>query len=78
MPQPVGSVLRDRFDELVTASLKSVQVVTHRQFALDDIALETEPLRSHGGHRPVEGEDTPGAEASLRLFSEAVGLSRVG
>ncbi len=75
MAGSVGSVLRDRFEELVTESLKLVQVMTCCQFALGDMALEIEPLRRHGGHLPVEGEDAQSVEASLRAFAESIGLS---
>ncbi|WP_053698502.1 hypothetical protein [Streptomyces sp. NRRL F-5755] len=75
MAESVGSVLRDRFEELVVQSLKLVQVMTSCQFAVGDMALEIEPLRRHGGHLPVEGEDIQSVEASLRIFAESIGLS---
>lgn len=49
MAQSVGSVLRERFDELVGQTLRLVEVMTNCQFAIGDMALEIEPMRSHGG-----------------------------
>ncbi|MEU5425877.1 DUF6192 family protein [Streptomyces olivoreticuli] len=75
MSQTVGSVLRERFEELVAESLRLVRVMTSCQFAVGDMALEIEPMRPHGGHLPVEGEDTLSVEASLRIFAQSIGLS---
>lgn len=75
MTQTIGSVLRDRFEELVAESVKLVHAMTRCQFAVGDMALEIEPLRGHGGHHPIEDEDTLSVEASLRIFAEEIGLS---
>ncbi|MWA07916.1 DUF6192 family protein [Streptomyces sp. BA2] len=32
-------------------------------------------MRGHGGHQPIEDEDTLSVEASLRIFAEEIGLS---
>ncbi|MWA07920.1 hypothetical protein [Streptomyces sp. BA2] len=40
MSQTIGSVLRDRFEELVAESVKLVHAMTRCQFAVGDMALE--------------------------------------
>ncbi|WP_329520641.1 hypothetical protein [Spirillospora sp. NBC_01491] len=56
-------------------SVKLVAVMTGCQFALGDIALEFEPMRSHSGHQPVDDEDTLSVEdvaADARRADRAV------
>ncbi|GGZ44706.1 DUF6192 family protein [Streptomyces poonensis] len=70
----IGSVGKDRFEELVTSSLDRVEMEARCQFAVGDAALEIEPLRPHGGHLPV-AEPQLSVEESLALFAARLGVS---
>ncbi|WP_055567799.1 DUF6192 family protein [Streptomyces atriruber] len=74
MSQTIGSVLRNRFEELVTESVKLVHAMSRCQFAVGDMALEIAPLRTHGGDMTL-GEDERGVEGALRQLTDSIGLS---
>lgn len=45
----VGSVTRDRYDELVKLGRDWVAKMSSAQWRLGDAAMEIEPMRSYGG-----------------------------
>lgn len=70
----IGNVAASRYHELVSCSLRQVEVHSSAQWALGDAALEIEPLRDWGGH-PRVPEDGQSVEEALKYFAEDVGLS---
>jgi hypothetical protein len=65
----VGAVSTDRYRQLVDRGRELVGVLSGCQFALGDLALEIEPMRSWGG-------SVPGSTviATLELFAEEIGV----
>ncbi|MCC9738343.1 DUF6192 family protein [Streptomyces sp. MNU89] len=71
----VGSVTRQRYEELVDRDRKLVLDESKIQFKVGDDALEIEPLRQHGGSHPSTDEEACGVRQTLEMFAEDVGLS---
>ncbi|MFJ8827698.1 DUF6192 family protein [Streptomyces sp. NPDC102467] len=71
----IGSVTRERYEQLVAQDRKLVLDETRIQFKIGDDALEIEPPRPHGGSRPAMGEEGPGVRETLERFAEDIGLS---
>lgn len=65
----VGSVSCERYRQLVDRGRELVGVLSGCQFALGDLALEIEPMRSWGGSMPGST-----AIATLVLFAEEIGV----
>lgn len=67
--EKIGSVSTERYRQLVDRGRQLVGVLTGCQFALGDLALEIEPMRSWGG-------SVPGSTviATLELFAEEIGV----
>lgn len=53
MSAMVGSVSRDRYDELVKLGRDWVATLSSAQWRLGDAAVEIEPMRSCGGANPL-------------------------
>jgi hypothetical protein len=53
----IGNVTRQRYEQLVTRAKELIAQVARAQFALGDMALEIEPMRSVGGSMPNGTED---------------------
>lgn len=45
----IGNVTRQRYEQLVTQAKELIAQIIRSQFALGDMALEIEPMRSVGG-----------------------------
>ncbi|MER5951187.1 DUF6192 family protein [Streptomyces sp. NPDC001904] len=71
----IGSVTRERYEELIAQDRKLVLDETKIQFKIGDDALEIEPPRPHGGSRPAAAEDGAGVRETLERFAEDIGLS---
>ncbi|MFH8350557.1 hypothetical protein [Streptomyces sp. NPDC018045] len=72
--EKVGSVARDRYEEIM-AELRAQMRADHRiQFTVGDRALEIEPMRGHGGSMPNGDDDLFTVEESLQLLSEDTGI----
>lgn len=75
VPDMVGNVTRQRYEQIVTEARELVAQITKAQFALGDKALEIEPLRPRGGAHPGEGEELFTVEESLAMFAEDIGVA---
>nr|WP_253267634.1 hypothetical protein [Streptomyces asoensis] len=53
MPAMIGSVTRERYDELVKLGRDWVATLSGAQWRLGDAAVEIEPMRSYGGRESV-------------------------
>ncbi|GAA4340866.1 DUF6192 family protein [Streptomyces venetus] len=71
----VGSVTRERYDELVKLGRDWVATMSSAQWRLGDAALEIEPMRSYGGANPSGKDDLFTVSEAIRLFAEDVGLA---
>jgi len=71
----VGSVTRDRYDELVKLGRDWVAKMSSAQWRLGDAALEIEPMRSYGGANPSGKDDLFTVSEAIRMFAEDVGLA---
>ncbi len=71
----VGSVTRDRYDELVKLGRDWVATMSSAQWRLGDAALEIEPMRSYGGANPSGKDDLSTVSEAIRMFAEDVGLA---
>lgn len=67
--EKIGSVSTERYRQLVDRGRQLVGVLTGCQFALGDLALEIEPMRSWGGSVPGSA-----VIATLELFAEEIGV----
>jgi hypothetical protein len=71
----VGSVTRQRYDELVGLGRDWVETLSGVQWQLGDAGLELEPLRSCGGANPSGSEELFTVSEAIRMFAEDVGLA---
>lgn len=71
----VGSVTRQRYEELVAEDRQLVLDESRIQFKIGDDALEIESMRAHGGSQPAATEDLSGVRESLEMFAEDIGVS---
>lgn len=70
----IGSVTRNRFDEIVS-ELRAEMREDHRiQFVVGDRALEVEPMRQRGGSMPNGDDDLFTVAESLHLLAEETGI----
>lgn len=75
MSAMVGSVTRDRYDELVKLGRDWVATMSSAQWRLGDAATEIEPMRSYGGANPSGRGDLFTVSEAIRMFAEDVGLA---
>ncbi|MFG2369652.1 hypothetical protein ACGFY3_50265 [Streptomyces mirabilis] len=75
MSAMVGSVTRDRYDELVKLGRDWVATMSSAQWRLGDAAVEIEPMRSYGGANPSGKDDLFTVSEAIRMFAEDVGLA---
>jgi hypothetical protein len=75
MAGKVGSVTRERYDELVELGRDWVAAMSSAQWRIGDAALEIEPMRSHGGTNLSGQEDLFTVSECMRTFAEDIGLS---
>ncbi|EMF56821.1 hypothetical protein GTY82_08260 [Streptomyces sp. SID5476] len=75
MPAMIGSVTRERYDELVKLGRDWVTTMSSAQWRLGDAAVEIEPMRSYGGANPSGKDDLFTVSEALRMFAEDVGLA---
>ncbi|MEU9971266.1 hypothetical protein [Streptomyces malaysiensis] len=52
MPERIGNVTRERYEQIVAEARELVAQIARAQFALGDKALEIEPMRPVGGWMP--------------------------
>lgn len=72
----VGSVSRQRYEQIVAELQDVVQQQAKGQFLIGDRALEIEPMRPHGGpHDAAPGEELLTVRESLFMLAEDIGLS---
>ncbi|MGW0207343.1 DUF6192 family protein [Streptomyces sp. NPDC003233] len=71
----VGSVTRQRYDELVRLGRDWVETMSGVQWQLGDAGLEIEPMRSYGGANPSGNEELFTVSEAIRMFAEDVGLA---
>jgi hypothetical protein len=71
----VGSVTRQRYDELVKLGRDWVGTMNSVEWQLGDAGLEIEPMRSYGGTNPSGSEELFTVSAAIRIFAEDVGLA---
>ncbi|MEV4449706.1 DUF6192 family protein [Streptomyces mirabilis] len=69
----VGSVTRQRYDELVRLGRDWVETMSSVQWQLGDAGLEIEPMRSYGGANPTGSEELFTVSKAIRMFAEDVG-----
>ncbi len=74
-PAMVGSVTRERYNELVKLGRDWVAAMSSAQWRIGDAAKEIEPMRSYGGTNPSGQDDLFTVSESLRTFAEDIGLS---
>ncbi|MER5757415.1 DUF6192 family protein [Streptomyces sp. NPDC002088] len=72
----IGNVTRQRYEQLVTQANELIAQVARAQFALGDMALEIEPMRSVGGSMPNGTDDLFTVMESLQLFADDIGVER--
>ncbi|ADI03156.1 hypothetical protein SBI_00035 [Streptomyces bingchenggensis BCW-1] len=72
MPERVGNVTRERYEQIVAAARQLVAQITRTQFTLGDKTLEIEPMRPVGGAMPNGTEDLFTVEESFALFAEDI------
>ncbi|MGW3635926.1 DUF6192 family protein [Streptomyces sp. NPDC005122] len=75
MPAMVGSVTRERYDELVKLGRDWAETMSGAQWRLGDAAGEIEPMRSYGGSNPSGTEELFTVSEALLMFAEDVGLA---
>lgn len=75
MPEMIGSVTREHYDELVQLGRDWVATMSGVQWRIGDAALEIEPMRSYGGAHPSGKDDLFTFSEAIRLFAEDIGLS---
>ncbi|MFE5036965.1 hypothetical protein [Streptomyces sp. NPDC056683] len=66
----VGSVTRQRYDELVRLGRDWVETMSGVQWQLGDAGLEIEPMRSYGGANPSGSEELFTVSEAIRMFAE--------
>ncbi|MFD9863442.1 DUF6192 family protein [Streptomyces alboflavus] len=71
----IGSVSRERYDELVKLGRDWVAAMSAAQWRLGDAALEIEPMRSYGGASPSGKDDLFTVSEAIRMFAEDVGMA---
>ncbi len=71
----IGSVTRERYDELVKLGRDWVATMSGVQWRIGDAAMEIEPMRSYGGANPSGKDDLFTVSEAIRLFAEDIGLS---
>lgn len=72
----IGNVARQRDEQLVTRAKELIAQITRAQFALGDMALEIEPMRSVGGSTPNGTEDLFTVTEALQLFADDIGVEQ--
>ncbi|GGZ40104.1 hypothetical protein GCM10010344_00680 [Streptomyces bluensis] len=72
----IGNVTRQRYEQLVTQAKELIAQIARSQFALGDMALEIEPMRSVGGSMPNGTDDLFTVTESLQLFADDIGVER--
>ncbi|MFF0164067.1 DUF6192 family protein [Streptomyces sp. NPDC005263] len=72
----VGNVTRQRYEQLVTQAKDLIAQIARAQFALGDMALEIEPMRSVGGSMPNGTDDLFTVTESLQMFADDIGVER--
>ncbi|MFD8381700.1 DUF6192 family protein [Streptomyces sp. NPDC059679] len=75
MPERIGNVTRERYEQIVAEARELVAQIARAQFALGDKALEIEPMRPVGGSMPNGTDDLFTVEESLALFAEDIGVA---
>jgi hypothetical protein len=73
MSSTIGHVAQERYDQLVAEGRELVEVQTRCQFALGDKALESEPMRPHGGS-VAAAEETFLVSTSLQIFADDLAM----
>jgi hypothetical protein len=68
----VGSVTRQRYDELVKLGRDWVETMSGVQWQLGDASLKIEPMRSYGGTNPSGSEELFTVSEAIRMFAEDV------
>lgn len=76
MTDRIGNVTRQRYEQLVTQAKELIAQVARAQFALGDMALEIEPMRSVGGSMPNGTDDLFTVTESLQMFADDIGVER--
>jgi hypothetical protein len=71
----VGSVSRERYEELVKLGRDWVAAMSSAQWCIGDAAVEIEPMRSYGGANPSGQDGLFTVSESIRTFAEDIGLS---
>lgn len=71
----VGSVSRERYDELVKLGRDWVATMSAAQWQVGDAAGEIEPMRSYGGANPFGKDDLFTVSEAIRMFAEDIGLA---
>ncbi|WP_431921148.1 DUF6192 family protein [Nonomuraea jabiensis] len=66
----IGHVTQERYEQLVAEGRRLVEQQTQAQFALGDIAVEVEPLRSHGGAQAAPDQEAFQVSQSLQMLAE--------
>lgn len=74
MPDGIGHVSRERYEQILAGDRDRVVRMSGDQFTIGDHALEIEPMRQPGGSRPADS-DEPGTYASLEIYANDIGLS---
>ncbi|MFK0113917.1 DUF6192 family protein [Streptomyces sp. NPDC091217] len=72
----IGNVTRQRYEQLVSRAKELIAQVARAQFALGDMALEIEPMRSVGGSMPNGTDDLFTVTESLQMFADDIGVER--
>lgn len=72
----IGNVTRQRYEQLVTQAKELIAQIARSQFALGDMALEIEPMRSVGGSMPNGTDDLFTVTESLQMFADDIGVER--
>ncbi|WP_326594508.1 DUF6192 family protein [Streptomyces sp. NBC_01803] len=74
--EKVGSVSRQRYEQIVAELRDVVEQQSQGQFLIGDRALEIEPMRPHGGrHEAAPGQELFTVRESLFRLAEDIGLS---
>ncbi|CAL9335792.1 hypothetical protein SUDANB6_00164 [Streptomyces sp. enrichment culture] len=76
MTDRIGNVTRQRYEQLVAQAKDLIAQVARAQFALGDMALEIEPMRSVGGSVPNGTDDLFTVTESLQMFADGIGVEQ--
>ncbi|MER5347611.1 DUF6192 family protein [Streptomyces mirabilis] len=72
----IGNVTWQLYEQLVTQAKELIAQIARSQFALGDMALEVEPMRSVGGSMPNGTDDLFTVTESLQMFADDIGVER--